>query len=118
MVPDLIKNDILWPKILEKFDFPEETDMDVVKRKMLMIMGLSFKNWKGTLNRTYVQKGTTLDFHKRLQLEDHWQAFAEYKLSKEAQRLSEVNKANSKKNMYPYKVGSHGYVRKERQWQQ
>jgi hypothetical protein len=72
MVPDSIKNDILWPKILEKFDFPEETDMEVVKRKTLMIMGLSFKNWKGTLNITYVQKGTTSDFRKWPQLEDHW----------------------------------------------
>ena len=62
MVPDSIKNDILWPKILEKFNFPKETNMEVVKRKMLMIMGLSFKNWKGTLNITYVQKGTVLDF--------------------------------------------------------
>ena len=64
VIPDLIKNDILWPKILEKFDFPEEIDMKVVKRKTLMIMGLSFNNWKGTLNIMYVQKGTTPDFHK------------------------------------------------------
>ena len=63
VVPDSIKNDILWPKILEKFDFPEGTNIEVVKRKMLMIMGLSFKNWKRTLNRTYVQKGTMPDFH-------------------------------------------------------
>ena len=70
MVPDSI-NDILWPKILEKFDFPEEKYMKVVKCKMLMIMGLSFKNRNETLNRTYVQKGTTPDFHKWLQLEDH-----------------------------------------------
>ena len=83
MVPDSIKNDILWPKILEKFYFPEETDMKVVKHKTLMIMGLSFKNWKGTLNRMYVQKGTTPDFCKWPQLEDHWQAFVEYKLSEE-----------------------------------
>ena len=44
VVLDSIKNDILWPKILEKFDFPEETYMEVVKRKTLMIMSLSFKN--------------------------------------------------------------------------
>ena len=44
VVPDSIKNDILWPKILDKFDFPEETDVEVVKCKTVMIMGLSFKN--------------------------------------------------------------------------
>jgi hypothetical protein len=44
MVPNSIKNDILWPKILGKFDFPKDIDMEVVKRKTLMIMGLSFKN--------------------------------------------------------------------------
>ena len=71
VVPDSIKNNILWPKILEKFDFPEGTYMEVVKHKILMIMGLSFKNWKGTLNRTYVQKGTTPNFRKWPQLEDH-----------------------------------------------
>ena len=59
VVPDSIKNDILWPKILEKFDFPEGTYMKVVEHKMLMIVRLSFKNWKGIPNRTYVQKGTT-----------------------------------------------------------
>jgi hypothetical protein len=118
VVPDSIKNDILWPKILEKFNFHEGTDMEVVKCKTLMIIGLSFQNWKGTLNRTYVQKGTMPDFCKWPQLEDHWQAFAEYKLSEEAQRLNAVNKANSKKNLYPYKVGSHRNMRKEWQWQQ
>ena len=64
MVPNSIKNDILWPKILEKIKFPEGTYMEVVKRKTLMIMGFSFKNWKGTLNRTYVHKGTIPDFYK------------------------------------------------------
>ena len=44
VVPDSIKNNILWPKILEKFDFPEGTDIKVVKCKTLMIIGLSFKN--------------------------------------------------------------------------
>ena len=39
-------------------------------------------------------------------------------MSEEAHRLSDVNKENSKKNLYPHRVGSHGYMRKERQWQQ
>ena len=47
----------------------------------------------------YVQKGTTPDFRKWPQLEDHLQAFAEYKLLEEAQKLTEVRKANSKKNL-------------------
>ena len=56
MVPDLIKNDILWPKILERFDFPKNIGMEIVNRKTLMIMGLSFISWKGTLNRMYVER--------------------------------------------------------------
>ena len=117
VVPNSIKNDLLWPKILEMFEFPTGTDLDVVKRKTLQTMGISFKNWKGSLNREFVQKGTTPDFSKWPKLADHWQAFAEYKLSEQAHRLSEVNKANSQKNIYPHKVGSRGYAKKERQWQ-
>ena len=36
----------------------------------------------------------------------------------EAQRLSEVNKANSHKNVYPHRTGSHGYVRKYNEWEE
>ena len=47
-----------------------------------------------------------------------WNDFIENKLLEEAQQLSEANKTNSHKNLYPHKTGSCGYVRKYDKWEE
>ena len=68
------------------------------------------------MNKRYVQKNRTPDFDEYPLLKDFWDEFVRFKRSEEAQAMSERNKANFAKNVYPHSLGTGGYMRKLPQW--
>ena len=79
------EKDYIWDiKILECFTFPMEYDKEVVK-KAKEIMGTCFKNFKGTLYKSFVLQNKEPDFDggQFSKQKDLWQDFKEYRLSKE-----------------------------------
>ena len=50
-------------------------------------------------------------------VKDIWNDFVEHRDSEEAKKISEANKANSQKNLYPHRIGSRRYVRKLEKWE-
>ena len=57
------------------------------------------------------------DFNKYPTLKPFWKGFIAYKDSEEAKHISEANKMNAKKNLYPHRMGSCGYVGKKDDFQ-
>jgi hypothetical protein len=51
-------------------------------------------------------------------LKPYWSGFKKYKQSKEATKISQKNKRNTKKKVIHHTMGSHGYARKEETWQE
>ena len=86
--------------------------MAIVMHQALVIMGRIFKNFKGKLYRDYHLKGRTPDWDDYPTVKDFWNDFVGYRDSEEAKKISEANKTNSQKNIYPHRIGSRGYVRK------
>jgi hypothetical protein len=66
----------------------------------------------------YGQKDKMLDWDKYPLLKPYWNGFKKYKQSKEATKISQENKMNTKKKIIHYTTGSHGYAGKEETWQE
>ena len=52
------------------------------------------------------------DINEYPKLKDFWDDFIECKKSEAAQHMSVRNKANSEKNVYPHRLGTGGYRKK------
>ncbi|GJN19733.1 hypothetical protein PR202_gb07039 [Eleusine coracana subsp. coracana] len=111
VVPDDIKR-TMWNKLDAKFEFPKGCDMEKVRQRTMTQLGISFRNMKCRLYKKYHVQGKTPDFNQYPTLKPFWKAFVEYKDSEEARKISEANKANAKKNLYPHRTGSCGYAGK------
>jgi hypothetical protein len=73
-------------------------------------MALQFNNWKKRLDKEFVQKEKTLVFTRAYEkIKDHWDAFMEYKTSKEAKKRLDMNKKNAAKKKYHHTMGQGGY---------
>jgi hypothetical protein len=114
VVPDSLK-DTLWTRMLQFFQFPPGSEA-VVRKRALSIMCTAWKKFKGLLNKEFVQKNRTPDFDEYPLLKDFWDEFVRFKTSEEAQAMSDRNKVNSAKNVYPHSLGPGGYMRKLPQW--
>ena len=86
--------------------------MEMVKRKTLTSLGEAFRNFKCRLYRKYHLNGKTPNFNEYPTVKPFWKAFIEYKNSEEAKKISDANKNNAKKNLYPHRTGSRGYAGK------
>ena len=58
VVPDNIK-DLMWGKLVAKFEYPEGCNMAKAKSHALSTMAIVFKNLKGKLWRNYYLVGRT-----------------------------------------------------------
>ena len=114
VVPNSLK-DALWAKMLETFQFPAGSE-ELVRKRALFTMCHAWKNFKTMLNKNFVKKNLTPDFDEYPKVKDFWDDFVQYKKSEEAQLMSERNKANSEKNVYPHRLGTGGYRRKIPEW--
>ena len=114
VVPDSLKG-MLWAKMLETFQFPPGSE-ELVRKLALFTMCHAWKNFKTKLNKNYVKKNLTPDFDDYPKLKPFWDDFVEYKKSEEALHMSERNKANSEKNVYPHRLGTGGYRKKIPEW--
>jgi len=113
-VPESIK-EIAWEKLREKFRFPEGTE-NLSKRRALLLMGNSFKNFRCELNKL-VKKGEEPDWTIYPNQRDFWPEFVEYKTSTDAKSLSQKNTENARKNLDHHRTGSRGYARKIPDWE-
>ncbi|KAG2562468.1 hypothetical protein PVAP13_8KG074601 [Panicum virgatum] len=115
VVPDSIK-EICWPKLKEKFIFPEDSE-PLARRQALFLMGNSFRYFKFTLNK-HVKNETEPDWKDFPNQRPFWEQFVLYKRSEEAQASSATNSQNCRKNDKPHKTGSRGYIRKIPEWEE
>ena len=63
VVPNSVKDNV-WEKVTEKFAFPGDCDMKIVKKRTLQTMSTCFKNFKGDLNK-----------HMKNEIEPDWQEY-------------------------------------------
>jgi hypothetical protein len=81
-------------------------------------MAEQFKNHKKRLFHDYVQKNNTPDFtgaHEKIK--DHCPEFVKFKLSDEARKRSETNKANASLKTYHHITGPGGYKSNMPKWE-
>jgi hypothetical protein len=98
----------------KKIKFPASAE-DVVKSVMLINMGKLFCKWKSKMNRNYVKKGL-VPKHMGKITEAQWKEFVQQKIDPKALAISNEFAEMSKKNIYPHRMGSNGYVGKIPEW--
>jgi hypothetical protein len=86
-----------------------------VKGAMLINMGRLFHKWKFEMNRNYVKKGL-VPKHMGKITEAQWKEFGQQKTNLKALAISNEFAEMSKKNIYPHRMGSSGYVGKILEW--
>jgi hypothetical protein len=112
-VPAAIK-DKIWSNMKEKIKFSAGAE-DVMKNVMFINMGRLFRKWKSKLNTNYVKKGL-VPKHMGKIIEVQWKEFVQQKTDSKALAISNEYTEMSKKNIYPYHMGSKGYVAKIPEW--
>jgi hypothetical protein len=101
---------------MAKFELPRHCNTGVVRSKTLSNLGLSFRNFKSRMWSQYGRKDKTADWDKYPLLKSYWIGFKKYKQSKEATKISQENKMNTKKKVIHHTMSSRGYVGKEETW--
>jgi hypothetical protein len=108
-VPATIK-DKIWSNMEQKIKFTAGAE-DVVKNVMFINMGRLFRKWNSKLNTNYVNK-SLVSKHMGKIIEVQWKEFIQQKTNPKALAISNEYAEMSKKNIYPYHIGSKGYVTK------
>jgi hypothetical protein len=79
------QKEMLWRELKDI----EGVDEELVKKYALKKMALAFSIFKKKLFGNYIKKDKELDWDSFPQVKPYWEEFKEYKLSDEAQELSE-----------------------------
>ncbi|RLM75701.1 transposon protein, putative, CACTA, En/Spm sub-class [Panicum miliaceum] len=108
---------MLWTKLKDMFTFSEGVDEEIVKRCGLRKMALAFSTFKKKLFAKYVKKDKEPNWDDLPQVKPYWEDFKQYKLSEDAQELSEKDKVNASNKKYNHHLGSAGYKKAIRKWQ-
>ena len=98
VVPDTEKA-MLWKQITDHFTFPEGTKLEDVRTWAMQKCAVAFQTFKKRLNKDFIKKGLTPDFTKKgySKLENHWDAFVQYKQSNKASKKVATNNVNARK---------------------
>jgi hypothetical protein len=88
---------------------------DVVKSAMLINMGRLFCKWKSEMDRNYVKK-CLVPKHMGKITEAQWKEFVQLMTDPKDLAISNEFAELSKKNIYPHRMGSSGYVGKIPEW--
>jgi hypothetical protein len=88
-----------------------------VKSATFISMGKLFRKWKSEMNRNYVKKGLVPKYMGKI-TEAQWKKFAQQKNNPENLATSKEYAEMSKKNIYPHRMGSSGYVGKIPEWKE
>jgi hypothetical protein len=99
------------------FTLPEGVDEELVKKCALKKIALVFSTFKKKLFANYVKKDKEPDWDNFPEVKPYREEFKEYKLSKEAQELSEKNKVNAAAKKYNHRLGPGGYKKAIQKWQ-
>jgi hypothetical protein len=100
----------IWSNMKEKIKFPPGAE-DLVKSAMLINMERLFRKWKSKMNMNYVKKGLVPKHMGKIE-EAQWKEFDQQKTDPKALAISNEFAEMSKKNIYPHRMGSSGYVGK------
>jgi hypothetical protein len=104
----------IWSNMKGKSKFPAGAE-DVVKSMMLINMGRLFHKWKSKMNTNYVEKDLVSKHMSKI-IEAQWKEFAQQKTDPKALAIINEFVEMSKKNIYPHRMGSIGYVGKISRW--
>ena len=98
--------------------FPRGVDEEFVKKCALKEMAQIFSTFKKKLLGKFIKRDKEPDWNKLPQVKD-WEEFKQYKLSEEAQELSEKNKINAAAKKYNHhlrRMGIGRRLRNGRRW--
>ncbi|RLN07043.1 putative transposon protein [Panicum miliaceum] len=108
---------MLWTELKDMFTFPEGVDEEIVKKCALRKMALAFSTFKKKLFANYAKKDKEPNWGDLPQVKPYWEEFKQYKLSEDAQELSENGKLNASNKKYNHHLGSAWYKKAIRKWQ-
>jgi hypothetical protein len=104
----------IWINMKEKIKFPAGVE-EIVKSAILINMGRLFRKWKSKMNKNYVKKGLVPKRIGKI-TEAQWKEFVQQKTDPKSLAISNEFAEMSKKNIYPHRMGSSGYVGKIPKW--
>ena len=73
-------------------------------------MAIAFQTYKKNLHKDFIKKGIEPDLENKFQkLAPYWEAFKQYKLSKDAKKQPVQAKDNASKKKHYHRLGQGGY---------
>ncbi|XP_031106223.1 uncharacterized protein LOC116010864 [Ipomoea triloba] len=114
-VPHGVREQI-WHDLKKEFNIPNED----VKKNILRIAGLRWKDFKTRLVRDFINKkhhkyNSPVELYTFLD-EEKWNTFVENHKTKEFQAKSRKYRELQAQNEHPYYLGSRGYIGKQSEW--